>query len=78
MSLNKTAYLITIGEPNIDGIMADEFEETLIFVGRLIERLNDDDNYKGKYIYVVEYLLSNDGSYIKQDNLFSNRYLIEK
>jgi len=76
MSLNKTAYLITIGEPNTDGIMADEFEETLIC--RLIERLNNDDNYKGKYIYVVEYLLSNDGSYIKQDNLFSNRYLIEK
>jgi len=32
MSINKTAYLITIGEPDIDGIMADEFEETLIFV----------------------------------------------
>ena len=78
MSINKTAYLITIGEPDIDGIMADEFEETLIFVGRLIERLNNDDNYKGKYIYVVEYLLSNEGDYIKQDNLFSNRYLIEK
>jgi hypothetical protein len=78
MSINKTAYLITIGEPDIDGIMADEFEETLIFVGRLIERLNNDDNYKGKYIYVVEYLLSNKGDYIKQNNLFSNRYLIEK
>ena len=78
MSLIKTAYLITIGEPDIDGVMADEFEETLIYVGRLIERLNNDDNYKGKYIYVVEYLLSNDGKYIKQDNLFSNRYLIEK
>ena len=78
MSLNKTGYLITIGEPDIDGILADEFEETLIFVGRLIERLNNDDNYKGKYIYVVEHLLSDNGSYIKQDNLFSNRYLIEK
>ena len=78
MSTNKTAYLITIGELDIDGIMADEFEETLIFVGRLIERLNNDDNYKGKYIYVVEYLLSNNGDYIKQNNLFSNRYLIEK
>ena len=78
MSLNKTGYLITIGEPNIDGVIADEFEETLIYVGRLIERLNNDDNYKGKYIYVVEYLLSDKGDYIKQDNLFSNRYLIEK
>ena len=78
MLLNKTGYLITIGEPNIDGVIADEFEETLIYVGRLIERLNNDDNYKGKYIYVVEYLLSDNGSYIKQDNLFSNRYLIEK
>ena len=78
MSINKTAYLITIGEPDIDGILADEFEETLIFVGRLIERLNNDDNYKDKYIYVIEYLLSDDGRYIKQDNLFSNRYLIEK
>lgn len=78
MSINKTVYLITIGEPDIDGIMADEFEETLIFVGRLIERLNSDDNYKGKYIYVVEYLLSTDGNYIKHDNLFSSCYLIEK
>ena len=33
---------------------------------------------KDKYIYVIEYLLSDDGRYIKQDNLFSNRYLIEK
>ena len=83
MSINKTAYFITIGEtdidkPNIDidGIMADEFEETLIFVGRLIERLNKDINFKGKYIYVVQYLLSSD-EYIKQDNLFSCHYLIE-
>ena len=30
MSDNKTAYLITIGEPEIDGIMADTFEEALI------------------------------------------------
>ena len=76
MSINKTAYLITIGEPDIDGIIADEFEETLIFVGRLIERLNNDDNYKGKYIYVVEYLLSDNGSYIKQDNLFCDIIII--
>uniref|UniRef100_A0A6C0H636 Uncharacterized protein n=1 Tax=viral metagenome TaxID=1070528 RepID=A0A6C0H636_9ZZZZ len=73
----KTAYLITIGETDIDGVMSDDFEESLIYVGRLIERLNNDDNYKGKYIYVVQYLLSNDGNYVKEDNLFSNRYLIE-
>ena len=78
MSINKTAYLITLGEPNIDGNMADEFEETLIFVGRLIERLYNDDNYKGKYIYVVQYILSDNGKYIKQDDLFHGRYLIEK
>ncbi len=77
MSINKTAYFITIGETDIDGIMADEFEETLIFVGRLIERLNNDVNFKGKYIYVVQYILSSNGTYIKQDNLFSSRYLIE-
>ncbi len=78
MSIDKAAYLITIGETDIDGIMADEFEETLIFVGRLIERLNNDVNFKGKYIYVVQYILSSDGKYIKQDNLFSGRYLIEE
>ena len=80
MSINKTGYLITIGEPddNTDGFFADEFEETLIYVGRLIERLNKDKNYEGKYIYVVEHVLSNDGTFVKQDNLFSNRYLIEK
>ena len=26
--------------------MADEFEEALIFVGRLIERLNSDEKYR--------------------------------
>ena len=71
-----TAYLITIGETDKDGIMADELEEALIFVGRSIERLQSDDNFRGKYIYVVEYSLSNDGTYIKQDG-FSKRYLIE-
>ncbi len=75
--MSNTKYLITIGEPDKDGIMADEFEETLIFVGRLIERLNVDDKYTGKYIYVTEYLNDN-GKYIKQDNLFSKSYLIEK
>ncbi len=65
MLINKTAYLITIGDPcdnedHDNAIITDEFEETLIFVNRLIERL------------------SNNGNYIKQDNLFSSRYLIEK
>lgn len=78
MTQNKTAYLITIGEPDIDGVMADEFDEALIFVGRLIERLNNDNNYKNKYIYVSEYILSENNKYVKQDNLFSSRYLIEK
>jgi hypothetical protein len=78
MSVNKKAYLITIGESDIEGIIADEFEETLIFVGRLIERLNTNDNFIGKYIYVVEHILSDDCTYVKQDNLFSGRYLIEK
>jgi hypothetical protein len=76
----NTKYLITIGEPepNTTGIMADEFEETLIFVGRTIERLNDDDNFIGKYIYVEEHVLSENGTYVKQDGLFNARYLIEK
>lgn len=73
-----TAYLVTVGEPDIDGVMADEFEEALILVGRLIGRLNDDEDYVGKYIYVVEYMLSENGSYVKQDGLYSNRFLIEK
>lgn len=77
MSNSKTAYLITIGEPDIDGIMADEFEEALIFVGRTIERLSNDNNYIGKYIYVVEYALTDNGDYMKQNNLFSGCYLIE-
>jgi hypothetical protein len=79
MSINKTPYFIKIVETDIDidGIMADEFEETFIFVGRLIERLHNNVNFKGKYIYVIQYLLSSDGKYIKQDNLFSCHYLIE-
>lgn len=45
MSITKTAFLISINNPENDGIMADTFEETLIFVGRLIERLNPDNNF---------------------------------
>lgn len=37
--------------------MEYEFEETLIFLYRIIERLNNHDNYLCNYIYVVEYLL---------------------
>jgi hypothetical protein len=43
-------------------------------VGRLIERLHMDEQFTGKYIYVKEY----NEKYIKQDNLFSGKYLIEK
>ena len=78
MSDIKNAYLITVGEPNKKGVMADNFDEALIFVGRLIERLSNNDVYIGKYIYVVEYLLSDDGNYVTKDDLFSECYLIEK
>lgn len=79
MSITKTAFLISIDNPENDGIMADTFEETLIFVGRLIERLNQDNNFSGKYIYVTEYLNENgNGNFILKDNLFVGKYLIEK
>ena len=77
MAPYETAYMITVGELNIDGVLADEFEETLIFVGRLIEQFNKDDNYIGKYIYVVEHALV-DGAYVKKEGLFTGKYLIEK
>ena len=47
-------------------------------MGRLIEKLSTDDNYRNKYIYVTEYVLSEKGEYMKQDNLFTGKYLIEK
>lgn len=70
-----TTYLITIGEPEQNGVIADTFEEALIFVGRLIERLNVDNKFIGKYIYVKECI---DGNYDGQEHLFSKKYLIEK
>jgi hypothetical protein len=82
MTTPKTIYLITIGEGELDndGVIADEFEETLIYVGRLIERLHMDEKFTGKYIYVTEYIkdTQDNEKYIKQDNLFSGKYLIEK
>ena len=76
MTIIKTAYSIIISEIE-DGYMIDTFEETLIFVGRLIERLSNDDNLCGKYIDVIEYLdENNDGNYIK--HLFIGSYLIKK
>jgi hypothetical protein len=74
---NKLVYIITIGEVNMDGIMADEYDEALIIVGRLIERLNADSYYNGKYIYLTEYIKCNT-NFIKQDNKFCKSYLIEK
>jgi hypothetical protein len=49
-------------------------------VGRLIERLHMDEKFTGKYIYVTEYIkdTQDNEKYIKQDNLFSGKYLIEK
>ena len=79
--MTKTIYLITIGEDiDKEGVVADEFEETLIYVGRLIERLHMDEQFTGKYIYVKEYIqdINDNEKYIKQDNLFSGKYLIEK
>jgi hypothetical protein len=77
MSINKTAYLITIGEPDKNGIFADEFEEAVDFVNKLIKKLCNDDCYTGKYIYIIEYVLSDNGKYVKTDNLFSVKYLIK-
>jgi|LauGreSBDMM110SN_4_FD.fasta_scaffold766803_1 hypothetical protein len=74
----SSAILITIGETDIDnGIMADNFVEAFILVGRLIERLCNDDFYKNKYIYVSECFRSDNGKYLKQDDLFNGKYIIE-
>ena len=78
MSVINNFYLITIGELNKKGVITDKFDEALIFAGRLMERLSNNDMYIGKYIYVVEYLLSVDGKYEKNNDLFSKCYLIVK
>ncbi len=75
--MSSSAYLITIGQPDIDGVMSDDFEETLIFVGKTIERLCNNEDFKGKYIYVVKYVQADDGRYIKQADAFSKQYLID-
>ena len=77
MTTTQTSYLITIDEPNENGVMADTFSEALIFVGRLIERLYTDDKFNGKHIHVTEYLNEN-GNCTTHDNLFTESYLIEK
>jgi hypothetical protein len=71
----KLTYLITFENPEVNGIM-DDFEEALILVGRLIERLSNDEDNIGKYIYISQYFLNDDGNYIKQD--YEKRYLIKK
>lgn len=81
-SKSKIAYLITLdieqGENECDAIMADTLEESLIFVGRLIERLNKVEHYYGKYIYVVEYISENgDDNYKENACGFKGKYLIE-
>jgi hypothetical protein len=73
--MTKLTYLITFENPEVNGIMG-EFEEALILVGRLIERLSNEEDNIGKYIYISEYVLNDDGNYIKQDYL--QRYLIKK
>lgn len=77
--VSERVFVITIGAPKPNdehGIIADGFEETLIFVGRLLEQLKG--SKKGKYIHVVEHILSENGtSYVKGQNLFNESYLIE-
>lgn len=67
MSSKQKAYLITIGEPleNTPSIMTHGVEESLVYSGRLIERLHKDENYKNRYVYIVEHVLSDDGNYVK-------------
>jgi len=62
----------------MNGIIANSFEEALIFTGRLIERLHTDEEYAGRFIYIFEYHSYDNGTYIRQNDLFYGHYLIEK
>lgn len=57
-------------------ITADTFEETMIFVGRLLERWAN-TIHVGKIIYVEQRIRREDGNYIQQDGLFEKEYLVE-
>jgi hypothetical protein len=77
--VDKTKYLITIGEPNRDGVMADTLTESLIFIGRMIEKLSKDNNFIGKSIYITQYqfdIISK--TYIRREDLYFEKYLIEE
>jgi hypothetical protein len=68
---STNVFIVTLDE---NEIMCEDLEETLIFVGQLLERLKE--TKAGKYIYVVEHILKDNGSYVKGENLFDKCYLI--
>lgn len=76
---DKTKYLITICEPDRDGVMADTLTESLIFIGRMIEKLSKDNNFIGKFIYITQYqfdIISE--TYVRREDLYFEKYLIEE
>jgi hypothetical protein len=76
MSDTRT-FCITIENPSKYCIMVDGYNESLIFVGRLIERHYNDHRYVGKYITMEECVVEDDG-YLIGNSLFKARYLIKK
>jgi len=72
----KKAYLISLGDMNNDGIMADTFEEAYEFVQKTINQLNKDANYIGKYIFITEYFESHDNNFVLHDDSIKTSYMI--
>lgn len=79
MTNPRTAYMISTDMNKTEGVFIDTVEQALIFVGRMIEKLNGDENFSDKFIYITEYVSDNDdGNYIIKEHGFSNKYLITK
>jgi hypothetical protein len=70
-------WVISVGDTNPGDkvITSDDFEETIHFVQESLKRLKGKKT--GQYIRVVEHVLAANGTYIKEENLFDESYLIQ-
>lgn len=70
-------WVITVGEskPGDEVVTSDDFNETMDFVQESLRELKGKKT--GQYIRVVEHVLTANGTYIKQENLFDESFLIE-
>lgn len=71
---SKMAYFITITKDH--WIATDTLTEALVTVGRFLERLSHEEGMRGKYLFVQQRALADDGTYVEQEGMYEESFEI--